>query len=562
VTSTSASQTSRAVRTHAGAGLRLGLAPRSTPALHGLHVLVVGIDDDPQSGGIGPYTTGLAQHLSTAAADVTVLTGVPCHPDGRVPAPYRSGRRFTDPGWCLPQGPQVIRLRAGSRAWGPIRRALHDVSVFLHAVAAGRGIAADLVIAVTPSTPAAAAGAFLARRAKVPLITVMQGTDSAPQPVRGRRGARGTRNSTGKAPVTGRRGPRLLARPASRLPGAMQRYALRHSSEVAVASEAFRPAALAAGIPPDRLHLLPNWVRSAAVTESRQSAREALGWPLDRFIVVSAAPLGPRQDLGTAIAAARLLMQRSAAVSGSNRYAIGGDRFGHGLADWDRAVLAGAVDLVVVGEGPQRAAFEQQAFGLSNVRFLTPMDADSQPLVMAAADVLLIAETGAGDGQGTAVLAGYLSAGRPVLAATEDAGPTGCELRRTGGAGLRVSPGDPSALADAILTLQSGVGQRRAMGVAALRYARAQLGQEVSLRRLDLIVESALGAGAATPAGGATTALKESPTESSDGVRVGPSTNDAGNAAHNTSRCRYLNGQGTVDHRSWGNADPTARKGR
>jgi colanic acid biosynthesis glycosyl transferase WcaI len=596
VTSTSASQASRPARTHTELGFRLGLAGSATATLNGLHVLVVGIDYHPLSHGIAPYTTGLAAHLATAAADVTVLAGIPRHPDGQVPAPYRSGLRFADPGWCQPEGPRVIRLRPGSsEAGGPIRQALHDVGFFLNALAAGRGVATDLVIGVTPNPSAAAAAAFLARRAGVPLITVVQGTTrDAAGAGRSRAVDRAAdRIGAGPAPVRrrGRLGPpaRLITYLTARLSGSMEHYALRCSAEVAVTSEAFRPAALAAGVDPQRLHRLPNWIRSAPATESRQSAREALGWPLDRFTVVYAAPIGPRQDLGTAIAAARLLLHRSEAISGGERRLIDHDLSGPVLADWDRAVLAGAVDLVVVGDGSQRGALEQQAFGLSNVRFLDPPDADSHPLVLAAADVLLIAESAAGDVQGTAgLLAGYLSAGRPVLAAAEDTGPTACELRRTGGAGLRVPPGDPSALAEAILSLQPDALERRAMGAAALRYARSQLGKQVSLRRLDLVVEAALsqqaagaqpsdpdGTSAAGPLKGSVNepvnestsvtgnaTLNGTLTESADGPGEGVSTNGPGAAIHSRSHCRYQSGRNTVDHPARDTAGPTARKGR
>src|SRR4051812_37706379 len=93
------------------AGLRLGLSPQATAGLAGRHVLVIGIDYAPDTAGIAPYTTGLAEHLASSAAGVTVLTGVPRNPDGSLPAPYRRGRRFADPAWRQAEGPRVIRLR-------------------------------------------------------------------------------------------------------------------------------------------------------------------------------------------------------------------------------------------------------------------------------------------------------------------------------------------------------------------------------------------------------------------------------------------------------------------
>src|SRR3954471_14586146 len=98
VTSMSAPQTPRTTPSPT-VGLRLGLSPQATSGLAGRHVLVIGTDYAPDTTGIAPYTTALAEHLASSAACVTVLTGVPRHPDGSVPAPYRHGRRFAEPAW-------------------------------------------------------------------------------------------------------------------------------------------------------------------------------------------------------------------------------------------------------------------------------------------------------------------------------------------------------------------------------------------------------------------------------------------------------------------------------
>jgi glycosyltransferase involved in cell wall biosynthesis len=55
-----------------------------------------------------------------------------------------------------------------------------------------------------------------------------------------------------------------------------------------------------------------------------------------------------------------------------------------------------------------------------------------------------------------------------------------------------VEPGDPDALAEAILALAAVGARRAAMARAALRYARAHLGRPAVLRRLELVVDAAL----------------------------------------------------------------------
>lgn len=424
----------------AGPGATSTVADR----LHGRRVVVIGLDYFPAATPIAPYTTGVAEHLASLGAEVTVLAGVPERPDGRPLTPYRVAFGCTDPGWLTPEAPRVTRLRlAPERPRGRDRRTparLAREVGFLTAVwLATRSLQADLVVAVTPSPGGAAAAARLAARRDVPLVTLVQGTVPRPGPHRSCR-------------------PRRDGGAAGWITAALERYALRGSDQVAVASEAFLPATEAARVSPERLHFMPNWTQVPPAAESRLTARAALGWASERFTVVHAGPMSPRQDLLTVVEAARRL----------------GD----------------AADVVLVGDGIGRAALEQHAFGLTNVRFLDPVDDEVLPLVLAAADALVVSGTGSGEpGQ----LAAYLSAGRPVLAAVPDAGPVACELRRAGEAGIRVGPGDPDALARAVVALQSSPQQRAAMGRSALRYARAHLSRAASMRRLELILDAALG---------------------------------------------------------------------
>jgi glycosyltransferase involved in cell wall biosynthesis len=439
-----------------------GTAAEGVVAPGHLTVLVVGLDAAPQDPTVTGYAASLAEHLAGSAADVTVLSPVPHRPDGRTPDPYRTGLRVTDPGWCRPEGPRVIRLRHYlPRRPGRLRQAAHELSFLAGALLAGRLIDPDLVVAVTPGAGGAAAAARLAVRRGAALVTIVHGLT---EDGCGSRGGPGRRRRRGSARIT----------------AALERYALRRSTEVAVCSDTFRTTVLRAGVTPDHLHLLPAWTTIGPARPDRGAARDALGWDPDLFSVVHAGPIGHQQDLGTAIEAMRLLADRQ--------------------QDADRPA-----ELVCVGEGPQRTALEQQAFGTPGVRFLDPPEPSTLPLVLAAADVLLLAEpawtTACGAGSGPGQLAGYLAAGRPVLAAAAAHGPTATELRRAGGAGVRIDPGDPVALAEALVTLRAAGDRSAVMGRAAIRYARAHLGRAASLRRLDLIVEAALDTRAATSGG-------------------------------------------------------------
>src|SRR5664280_2564289 len=225
VTSTTGSATPGSAPSRAELSVRTGRTDAAIPVLPGLHVLIVSSHYRPQSGGVAPFITGLAEHLTDRAERVSVLTQAPRGPRGWLPAPDRSRFRFAGAGRYSPDGPRVI--------------------------------------GVTPHPSAAAAAAFLAARSGVPLITLLQSTATG---------------SAASSSTGGRRNGRRPDRPVTRLARAMERYALRHSAEVAVVSQAVGIAAAAAGTEPDRLHLLPCWTVGAPGSRSRQEAREALGW--------------------------------------------------------------------------------------------------------------------------------------------------------------------------------------------------------------------------------------------------------------------------------------------
>jgi len=429
----------------AGPGATAGAA---TTALRGLRVLLVCTDYAPQRTGTAGYATAIAEHLATSADSVTVLTAVPRRADGGTPTAYRRGLRTVEPGWASPEHPRVVRLRRYvPRRQGRGRTALHELTFLANAVAAGRDAPADLVVALVPGVAAAAAGARLAARWRAPLVTLVL----APAPL--------CPTPLFPAPL----GPADRAHATTRLVPALQRYALRRSAQVAVGSPAFRDGLLATGVAPERLHLLPAWSRLPAGI-ARDAAREQLGWEPDRFVAVHAGALDHEHDGATLVEAARVLSVEA----------------------------PDAVEVVLVGEGSQRAALEQQAFAVPGVRFADPVD-DDLPLVLAAADVLLVAEpSAAGPATATGQLAGYLAAGRPVVAATAADGPTAGELHRAGQAALRVDGRDAPAVAAALLGLRSDPGRRAATGAAAAAYARAHLGRDAALRRLDAVVEAAL----------------------------------------------------------------------
>jgi colanic acid biosynthesis glycosyl transferase WcaI len=404
-------------------------APCYPVGIAGKRVLVIGINYWPEPTGIAPYTTGMAEYLAQQGAMVTVLTGVPHYPDWRIADRYRRRLATRE----RRHGVDIIRLRhMVPREMTALRRAVYEATFLTHATIWGLRQRPDLVLASTPALGGALAAASVSRRVGAPLTVVVQDLVAL---------------ATEQSGIKG--GGRLTAATA-RLEGAI----LRTAATVIAVSDSFVPAVTAYGVPAQRITVLRNWAHITPTRLSRDEARAKLGWTADQFVAVYTGNMGLKQDLGNVVEAARLLPQDS-------------------------------VRVVLAGDGSQRRALETQARGLRNVRFIGLVDEQLYPVVLAAADVLVVNErSSVGVMSLPSKITSYLAAGRPILAAVAQGGASECELLTTGGAAWTVPPGDPVLLAAALTELARDDLRREAMGVAAAGHAARTLGREGSLSAL------------------------------------------------------------------------------
>jgi glycosyltransferase involved in cell wall biosynthesis len=157
-------------------------------------------------------------------------------------------------------------------------------------------------------------------------------------------------------------------------------------------------------------------------------------------------------------------------------------------------LLAGQSDvqILIIGDGSQRGVIADQASTVDGVMLLPPLTDTEYSLTLAAADVLLVNERpSVAHVSLPSKLTSYPAAGRPVLAAVAAEGATAAELA-SGGAGIVVEPGNPYALADAVLELRDDPTRRRHMAEAAGLYARRALGAHRSMQHLAAIVDAVL----------------------------------------------------------------------
>lgn len=200
---------------------------------------------------------------------------------------------------------------------------------------------------------------------------------------------------------------------------------------------------------PARVTVIHNWADCEAIVPGpRENAFARTHGLHDRFVVMHSGNIGLSQNLEVLIEAA--------------------DR----LRSHERIVIA------IVGNGTKREALERAASGrgLTNVRFFPYQPKALLHESFASADVFLISLKPGLEGYIVpSKLYGILAAGRPYVAAVDPS----CELAvmaRDHECGLLASPGDPAALAAAILAMHDDPAATRLMGqrarALALRFDR------------------------------------------------------------------------------------------
>ena len=401
----------------------------ATDRLVGADVLVVGVNYAPETTGIAPYTTGMAEHLAALGAKVTVVTGMPHYPQWqRSPGYERAVLRQ--------EHPNGVRLMRAGHYVPPrqdaLRRGLFEVSWMPAAALQDLRTPADVVIGVSPSLAALPLARWAARRRRVPWMAVVQD-------LRGNAAANGGVRGGGKV---------------ASVVGGVECRMLRSADLVGVIGEGFGGAVQDMGVQADRVRVLPNWAHIERSSASREQARAELGWPSERTLVVHTGNMGAKQGLENVVAAAAEADRRGADVQ-----------------------------FVLVGDGSQREALREQAVGVERITFVDPVDEYHYPLVLAAADVLLLNERpDMLEMSLPSKLTSYLSAGRPVLAACPAGGWTATVLDDSGAA-VRVAPDDAGALVDAALELAADPDECTRRATAGTAYAAQRYGAGPALTR-------------------------------------------------------------------------------
>jgi colanic acid biosynthesis glycosyl transferase WcaI len=399
----------------------------------GKRVLIVGLNYAPEPVGIGPYTQGLAEALAARGARVEAVVGKPYYPQWRpYPGFGKRWRKAHEEGVALTRCPHYIPAEPGG-----LKRVLHLLSFALSALVPALSTALrrreerpQLVIAIAPALLSVVTAWLAARLAGARLWIHVQDFEVE------------------AALATG-----LIGGPAARLAGRLEARLLRLGDQVSTISPQMAAKLAEKGVAAERICEMRNWFDPRFAPDSQGAASLRAEWGLEgRTVALYSGNIARKQGIEILIEAAQALRHR---------------------ADFA---------FVICGEGPNRAALEALAAGLSNVQLHDLQPAERMGALLAMADLHLLPQiAGAADLMLPSKLTNILASGRPVVATCEPGTGLHGEVE---GCGLVVPPGEAAALAEAISALAGDPARRGKLGAAALVRARERWSR-------DAIIEGA-----------------------------------------------------------------------
>ncbi len=386
--------------------------------------------------------SGLAETLHEMNHDVTVLTGFPNYPTGKLYPGYRLKLWQSE----TINGVRVIRVPLfPSHDKSAIKRIVNYVSFAVSASLLGLFLVRrpDVIHVYHPPLTAVFPAWFLSRLLRVPLTLEIQ--DLWPE----------TLAATGMV-----HSPRIL-----RMVGWMAKWFYRRAAAIRVISDGFARNLQSKGIAENILHVIPNWEDAEDDASGNGCvASIAILGEGGKFRVMFAGNMGLAQDLQNVLEAAGILCN---------------------LPD---------IQFVLVGDGVDLDHLKQLKHdqNLNNVVFLGRYPSTEMPKLYAQADVLLVHLRDDPLFRITIPhkVYSYMASGKPVLVAAEG---DVAETVTKENAGIACRPGDARVLAEAVRMLyRMSEGERQRMGTNGQRAVRDHYNRRQVVQQMEQMMAGVL----------------------------------------------------------------------
>lgn len=379
--------------------------------------------------------------LVRAGHDVSVVTSYVQHKERTIPERY-AGRRIVRE---QEDGLDVWRTYSTPGYGRDLRSRLANYTSFATWATAAmmRAPRPDVIVASSPSLPAAAAAAAVARARRTRFV--MEARDLWPD------------SAVEMGLIDD---PRIIA-----VARRMERFCYATADRIVALTEGIRDGIVAQGVPAAKVVLITNGVDLEIAGDGAEPEPAAAPVPPDAFVAMYVGAHGTYSSLETLLGAAEELRDRP------------------------------DVRIVLVGGGDRKPALQEMARdrALDNVVFVDSVPKREVPRWLARADVCVLPYQ-AKDFFGGALpnkVFDYLAAARPLLAAAPEGEVT--RLVRDADCGVCVPPEDPRAMAGAIRGLADDPDGRRAMGLRGREMALERYDRRVLAARFVATVESAGG---------------------------------------------------------------------
>ena len=349
--------------------------------------------------------TELAADLAKRGHRVTVVTGAPNYPQGRVFKGYRNSLYKVE----ILDGVRVIRTWSyisPSKRFLP--RLLHygtySMTAFYGGLFAGRP---DVIVSYSPPLPLGLSAWLLSLIYRVPWVLQLE--DLYPDA------------AIAAGVMTNKKIIKFFL--------GMENFLYRNSQRISVISKNFRQTLLKKRVRDSKIEIIPVWADPNEVRpmQKQNGFRHEHGLN-DKFVVMYAGNIGMTSCLEDILHAAEILREQN------------------------------DIQFVIVGEGVKKESLEaeMQAKQLTNILFLPYQPREIFPEMLAAADLSLVTlNAGAALSSLPSKIFNVMASARPILAVT----PPGSEIMQIieeAGCGWNVPPQSPEKLAEAILLLKIG----------------------------------------------------------------------------------------------------------